>query len=121
MIEVLSGMPDDVVAVAAHGKVTGNDYDSVLVPAIERKLETRKKIRFYYELRDDFSGYTTEAIWDDAKVGLRRWSAFEKVAVVTEVSWVMNAIRAFRFLLPCPVKIFRNDESAAAKAWLLEA
>ena len=35
MIEIMSGLPENVVAAIANGEVTGEDYEKVLIPAIE--------------------------------------------------------------------------------------
>ena len=51
MIEIIQGLPDNVVAVTASGKVTGEDYDSVLIPVIEEKLKKHDKIRVLYASR----------------------------------------------------------------------
>ena len=120
MIEIMSGMPENTVAVAAHGKVSGEDYEKVLVPALEKKLGTHKRIRFFYHLGDDFTGYTASAIWDDAKLGIRHLTSFEKIAVVTDVPWVADMVNVLGFLVPCPVKIFTNQKISEAKAWLNE-
>ena len=40
------------------------------------------------KLGPDFLGFTAAAMWDDAKIGLAHWNAWERVAVVTDVPWV---------------------------------
>ena len=118
MIEITSGVPDNLIVAVAHGKVTGEDYANVFVPAIEEKLNTHKKVRLLYQIATDFDGYTAEAIWDDAKLGFAHWTAFEKVAVVADVPWITNSVKLFRFIMPCPVKVFSNNELHDAKAWV---
>jgi hypothetical protein len=120
MIEIIEGMPENVVAVRAIGKVTGEDYDNVLIPAIEDKLKKHKKIRVLYQLGSDFSGFTAEAMWDDAKVGIRHITGFEKIAIVSDVGWIVGAVKVFAFIIPCPVKIFSNEKLSDAKAWVSE-
>jgi hypothetical protein len=120
MIEIIPGMPEKVVAVSAKGKVTGEDYDNVLIPAIEEKLKRHEKIRVLYQLGRDFSGFTAEAMWDDAKVGIRHLTRFEKIAVVSDVQWIVGAVKLFAFVIPCPVKIFGNEKLSEAKAWVSE-
>jgi hypothetical protein len=34
MMQRIEGMPENVIAVTAHGSVTGEDYEKVLIPAI---------------------------------------------------------------------------------------
>jgi SpoIIAA-like len=118
MIEIISDMPENVVAVRASGKVTGEDYDKVLIPALEEKLKKHKKIRVLYHLGGDFSGFTAEAMWDDAKVGIRHLTAFEKIAVVSDVDWIVGAVKVFAFVIPCPVRIFGNERLHEAKVWV---
>jgi hypothetical protein len=120
MLSIIQGMPENVVAVNASGKVTGEDYDNVLIPAIEDKLKQQAKIRLLYVLGPDFSGFTAGAMWDDAKIGIRHLTAYEKIGVVSDVSWVLNAVKFFSFIIPCPVKTFGNDRLTEAKAWIGE-
>ena len=119
MIEVISkGMRDEVVALSAHGKVSHEDYATVVIPQVEEKLKAHAKVRLFFHLGNDFLGYTAEAIWDDTKIGIQHLTAFEKIAVVTDVSWVREVIRFFRFIVPCPVKLFSNNDFQAAAAWI---
>ena len=118
MIEIMENMPDDVVAVKATGKVTGEDYDKVLVPAVEDKLKRHRKIRFLYQIGPDFDGFTAEAMWDDAKVGIRHLTAFERVAVVSDVDWIIKAVKAFSFVIPSLVRTFGPGGLEEAKAWV---
>ena len=118
MIEILSDMPDNVLAVSAKGKVTGEDYDKVLIPLLEEKLKGHEKIRLLYHLGKDFSGFTAEAMWDDTKVGIRHLTAFEKIAVVSDVEWIAGAVKVFAFIIPCPARIFGNEGLSEAKAWV---
>lgn len=118
MLEILQGLPENVVAVSASGKVTGEDYDEILIPVIEEKLKKHGKICFLYVLGPAFSGFTAEAMWDDAKIGMKHLASYEKVAVVSDVNWVVNAMKIFSFIIPCPVKTFGNDELSEAKAWI---
>jgi hypothetical protein len=121
MIEVIiEGMRENVVALSAHGKVDHKDYQQVIIPAIEEKIKVHGKIRILYKLGEDFSGYSVEALWDDAKLGVQHLTAFEKVAVVTNVAWVKDSVAFFRFLIPCPVKLFRNEELSMAVTWINE-
>jgi len=100
--------------------VTAQDYENVLLPAVDEALKRHKKIRFLFRTGKDFSGYTAGAMWDDAKLGVRHLTAFDKIAVVSEVPWLVQAVRFFRFLIPCPVKVFSSEKLPDAKAWIRE-
>jgi len=118
MMKIIPGLPEGVVGVEASGDVTGEDYESVLEPAVERGLKGHAKIRFLYQIGREFTSFTAGALWDDAKVGMRHMTGFEKCAVVTDVKWIRDAVNLFRVVIPCPVKVFDNDALAVAKAWL---
>jgi hypothetical protein len=45
VIEVLTNFPDNRIAWAFHGHVTKADYETVLIPAFEDKLNRHKKVR----------------------------------------------------------------------------
>jgi hypothetical protein len=119
MIELITeGMKDNVVAMRAHGTVEHEDYQRVIVPAMEHKMQSYPKIRVLYQLGDDFNGYTAEALWDDAKLGMHHFHSFEKAAVVTEVEWIRKSVSFFRFLIPCPVRLFPNCGYPEAMDWI---
>lgn len=118
MINITSGNADKLVVAVAHGKVSRDDYETVLIPAIETALKKHKTIRLLYQLGEGFVGFTPGAVWDDARIVLGHPTAFEAIAVVTDVHWVVHAVEFFGFFMRCPVKAFRNDELAQAKEWV---
>ena len=118
MITLIPGMPEGVVAFEAHGHVTGDDYDKVLVPAVQDELADRDKVRCLYVLGSDFTGYDGAALWDDTKIGLDHWGAWERIALVTDNGTYQGIVKAFGFLMPGRVKVFTLAERDAAVAWI---
>jgi hypothetical protein len=57
---------------------------------------------------------------EDAKVGIRNLTAFEKIAVVSDVDWMNSAVGIFKFIIPLQVKSYKNEELPEAKAWISE-
>ena len=121
MIEQLKGFPDNVLAFACREQVTRRDYESVLVPAVEAALKGRDKVRLYYETGPDFTGIEAGAVLEDIKVGIEHLGRWERLALVSDVEWIRTTVRAFGFLLPGHLKVFRLGEAAAARAWVAEA
>jgi len=118
MIEVISDMPDNVVAFRAKGKVTAKDYETVLIPAVEAAVKKHGKVRLLYHIGNEFSGVEAGAMWDDAKVGFKHFTAWERIAVVTDVDWMRNLTRFFGFVMHGHVKVFKNDQLSEAKNWI---
>jgi SpoIIAA-like len=120
MIEPIAELPDNVLGFRAFGTVTANDYQSVIIPAVEAMFQRRPKVRFLYQLGDDFSGFEVGAMWDDTKIGLRHLAGWEKMAVVSDVDWIRAAIRVFGLAIPGHVRVFHNSEFTEAKTWVCE-
>lgn len=117
MIRVLEGLPENVLGVEASGKVTDDDYERVLIPAVRKRVDAAGKIRFIYVLGERFDGWTMGAMWDDAKLGVSELKAWEKVAVVSDEEWLKHMFKAFGWMIPGEVRVFDLDELDAAKAW----
>jgi len=75
-------------------------------------------LRVLYVLGADFEGYEAEAGLDDFKMGMHNWSAFEKIALVTDDSAYRTMTKAFGFLMHGQVKVFAADELGQAKEWI---
>ena len=118
MIERLTNFPDHVLAFVCKGQVTKADYDTVLVPAVEKALEKEKRVRLYYETAADFTGIDPGAMWEDFKVGVEHLTRWERVAVVTDVEWITQTIQLFSFLMPRALKTFPSSEAQKARAWI---
>jgi hypothetical protein len=118
MIEVLKGFPDNVLAIAAKGRVTAKDYDEVLIPKIDETIQRYGKVRCFYELGPDYSGFDAGAAWKDFKLGVAHITRWERVAVVTDVGWIRGMMKAFRFLIPGDIRIFGVSEADDARNWI---
>ncbi len=118
MIRILEGLPDNVLGVEASGKVTDDDYETVLVPAVQERIDGGGKIRFLYVLGEEFDGWTMGAMWEDAKLGGSELRAWEKVAVVTDKDWLQHMVKAFGWMIPGDVRVFGLGELEDAKAWV---
>jgi hypothetical protein len=120
MMELLDDLPDHVVGVRAIGEVDDDDYEDVLVPAIEDRLTRHDKIRLLYVLGEEFTGYDHDAMWDDTKLGLKTFSSYDRMAVVTDATWVRRSVKAFGWLIPGEVRVFHTDGIAAARTWITD-
>lgn len=119
-IEVIDGLPDDVVGLDFKGLITAQDYSGTLIPLVEAKLETHKKIKLICVLGDYFDGFSAGAMWDDMTFGLGHFTTFSKLALVTDEDWIRHGAKAFGLLMPTDVMVFDTAEFEQAKAWIVE-
>jgi len=120
MIELIEDIPANVLGFVASGEVTASDYETVLIPAVESRLISHKKVRLFYHLAPTFSGFTSGAMWDDAKLAFGHRKSWQKVAIVTDVDWIKSASSIFKFAIPCPLKVFCNSAYAEALVWVAD-
>ena len=104
MIEIIEGLPKNVVGIAVTGRVTKKDCYDVLMPAMEDSLKgaTTKFGLAYYELNSRFPG----AAWDNLNVGIEYAPSCERVAIVTDIGWIRYTVKALRFLIPGDIEVF---------------
>ena len=114
MLELIDGLPKNVVGIVAKGRVTMQDCQDVLMPAIEASRKRHDKIRLYYELNSRFPG----AAWDDLDLGLEHASCCERVAIVTDIGWVRLTVKAVRFLIPSEIRVFPTVQAEEGRAWI---
>jgi hypothetical protein len=120
MIRTLGGMPAGVLGLEAIGDVEKDDYEDVIVPAIENVIAEHGKIRLVYVLGPEFDDYDGEAVWEDLKLGARHPASFERIAIVTDARWAGPAIKLFSIMWPGQALAFPLAELESAKQWAAE-
>ena len=118
MIRVIENMPVGTVGVEASGKVTEEDYRTVLVPLLDKALESPDGVRLLYILGHDFS-YSAGAMWADTKLFAKNLKGWKRVAIVSDADWLENSIKAFGWMMPGRIKVFESDDVDDAKEWLV--
>jgi hypothetical protein len=117
MFKFIEGLPPDVLAIEASGKVTHGDYRNTLIPKAEAMM-TKGPIRMLYVIGQDFTGFELEALWDDSVFGIRHWHDFSHIAVVTDHAWVTAMVNMFKPFFHGDVRLFGLAKLPAAKDWI---
>ncbi len=120
MIERIEEMPPGTIGLRASGRLTREDYQQVLEPALREGVEAGE-LRLLFAM-PDFDGLEPGAMIEDIETGLRAWvrdhSAWKRFKLVTDVEWVAKAMRVFAWLAPGEVRVFGLGELDAARAWV---
>ena len=120
MFKFIEGMPPDVLAIEAIGKVTHEDYQTILIPMAEAMM-AKGPIKMIYIIGKEFTGYNLEALWDDGAFGIKHWREFRRIAVVTDQAWIRASISMFAPFFPAEVRLFDLSEFSAAQVWIIDA
>lgn len=116
----MNDLPDYVLGISGEGKVTGANYETILIPAVKEKLKNHKKLRVVYHLGSSFTGFDLSAMVDDAKMGMKHLSAWDKIALVSDHQIINAFAKFFGYMVSCEIQIFKNDELVKAKKWIVE-
>ncbi|MGI9603000.1 MAG: STAS/SEC14 domain-containing protein [Acidimicrobiales bacterium] len=117
-VKLLDDLPDNVIGLEAIGEFEDDDYEDVILPAVERLLADHDAVRILYVMGEDFEKYEADAMWEDTKMGMHYRGKWERIAVVTDHKGYQRSIKAFGFLMPGEVKVYPMAELAAAKTWI---
>jgi hypothetical protein len=118
VLQPIEGVADGVIALRAEGKVSRDDYQNVLAPAVAAVRASGRKVRLLLELADDFDGYDLGGMFADAKMGMDDFNSFEKLALVTDNSMFRATVETFARFMPAAVQVFSVTDLEAAKTWV---
>lgn len=113
---------DDVIAMSFEGKITAEDVDQSY-DLIDEKLKSGEKISAYFELCDEFE-VETEAVKRDltrAHEILGKLKQFERVAFVSDVSWIRGVAKLEDLLFgrdDLEMQVYNESEAEHALAWV---
>lgn len=116
MLKALTGLPDNVIGFEADGEIHADDYKNVLIPAIEARLAAGEDIRIVLVFLE-FAGYSGGAAWQDLKMGVSHLTHWKRIALVTDVEWMIHLTHLFGWMTPGELKHFPTAERDAAIAW----
>jgi hypothetical protein len=121
MVERIADMPAGTLGFRVSGDVTREDYDRVLVPDLRAALASGERLRTLY-LIEQIDDMEAGALWADTKLGfdmgVRHRGDWERSAIVTDISWMVHAIRLFTWMVPGETRVYPVAELGAAKAWV---
>jgi len=118
MIEVIEGFPAYVTAFRATGNVTSEDYHKIINPWVKNIAASSKKINYLLILNTALKNYTLGAWIQDGLLGLRYFSKWNKLAIVTEKNGIKKFTNTFGIFIPCATKGFKMEELPEAEKWI---
>lgn len=114
----MNDVPGNVAAFRATGKVTKADYDNIVIPVVDRLLQEQEKINFMMVLDTSLSHFTVGAMLDDLSVGLKHFTKWHKMAIVSDSAAINKFTDLFSYISPGEAKGFTHAELEEAKTWV---
>lgn len=118
MFEILPESTDTCIGFKISGKITAEDYDSLL-PRLDEAIAEHGKINLLVLIEDfDYEGF--DAAKKDFQFGTHQYRQVEKAAFVSDKRWLEWTVKVMDpFTRRTKEKIFESDQLEEAWAWVL--
>lgn len=120
MFKQMSDMPRGTVGFEAVGEIDDDDFEDVVAPVLRQQLADGHKLRLLYLLGPQLREYEGDAAKEQLKFAARHATAYERVCVVSDESWLAPALRVLSVLLPGKFRGFSVADLDAARRWVAE-
>jgi hypothetical protein len=118
MLTEIENLPSGVIGFEVTGKLETEDYRDILLPA-PQAAAAAGDVRVVIVI-PKFEGFTGGALWQDLKMGVEHWRAWKRIALVTDVEWIIHGTQWFGWMTPGEVKHFPLAQRDDAIAWPAE-
>lgn len=118
MLTIIQNLPDHVFGVRATGEVTKDDLKNVLLPGLESLTARYKEIYYLLVLETEVQNFTAGAWIQDLIAGVKHFTDWKKMAIVTDQKAVEKFTDIFSYVSPGEAKGYELNELKAAIDWL---
>ena len=119
MINQITDVPANMVAFRASGEVTKDDFD-VVFKKVEELVKNTGKLNYLLVLQNSPADFTAGAWLQDALLGIKNITKWNRAAIVTDSQGVVVFTDAFSKLMPGEFKGFYKEEYNTAVDWTAE-
>ena len=112
MLRPIADLPDGVLGFEATGEIQASDYRDVLMPAVRGVWERGDEVRIVLVF-ERWDGMSSGAAWEDLKVGMKNLTKWERIALVTDLDWMITVASLFGWMTPGITIVMR----ARTRAW----
>lgn len=109
---------DNIVAFRALAEVTKEDFQSVVVPAIEKLIKNIDEINFLLVLDTDIGNFSADVWLKDAMLGLKHLGKWNRAAIVTDSEEIITFANGFSYVVPGEFKGFKKLDFNKALNWV---
>ncbi|WP_256005506.1 STAS/SEC14 domain-containing protein [Pedobacter deserti] len=118
MLTKIENLPDYVLGVRAAGEVDKNDLDNVLLPGLKALAEEYNEIYYLLVLETPVENFTAGAWWSDLVAGIKHFTHWKKMSIVTDQKAVEKFTDLFSYVSPGEAKGFTLSELDEAITWV---
>ncbi len=116
MLEPIANLPEGVLGFEGAGEIRPSDYRDVLMPAVKAVWDRGEQVRIVLVF-ERWDGMSPGAAWEDLKTGMKHLTKWKRIALVTDLDWMITVTSLFGWMTPGELKRFPVAERDEAIAW----
>jgi hypothetical protein len=116
MLEPIADLPEGVLGFEGTGEIRPSDYSDVLMPAVKEVWDRGDEVRIVLVF-ERWDGMSPGAAWEDLKTGMKHLRKWKRIALVTDLDWMITVTSLFGWMTPGELKRFPVAERDKAIAW----
>lgn len=117
MISIINDAPENVAAFNATGEITREDFENLVIPHVKSKVEQFNELNYLLYLNTDLDNFTMGAWLQDALLGIKNITKWNRAAIVTDKEGVQNFTDIFSVLMPGEFKSYPKENLYNALYW----
>lgn len=118
MVELLTNFPPHVAAYKAHGTVSKEEYEQVVIKRVDEVATQFGKINFLVLLETDMENYSIGAFLDYVRISFQHFSKWERMAIVSDECWLRNAYNLLGHVVHGTIKTYMLKDFESARQWV---
>lgn len=116
MLQPIADLPPGVLGFEGTGEIEVSDYRDVLMPAVQEVSDRGDEVRIVLVF-ERWDGMSSGAAWEDLKVGMEHLGKWRRIALVTDLDWMITVMSLFGWMTPGELKRFPVAQRDDAIAW----
>lgn len=118
MLTPIENLPAYVFGVKAAGEVSEGDLKNTLLPGLSKLVDKYGEIYYLLVLRTRIENFTAGAWLQDMIAGIKHFTRWKKMAIVTDQKGVERFTDIFSYVSPGEAKGFSLSEMDEAISWV---
>jgi hypothetical protein len=119
MIEQIKNLPENMVGFRASGEVTKDDFE-IVHKKVGQLVDKTGKLNYMLFLDTPPSEFSVGAWWEDALLGLKNITKWNRAAIISDSETVDKFTAVFSKLMPGEFKVFQKNDLERAIDWTSE-
>jgi len=117
MISHLIDLPSTMVGFKASGEVTCEDFQNVVMPAVQAAINRNGTLNYLLVLNTELGEFTSGAWLQDVIMGAKHFLKWNRAAIVSDVKGIRVFTDLFSKVMPGEFKGFQKSEMQQAIDW----